>query len=284
MAPPPKINPVATTTPTPTQLSQSSELSLIDPMIMIEFYTALSRGALQIIATNLNLSKEKQEVLLSLGENASRIGFIATNEDINSGTYVAIFSGLAIAVKALDLGLKSIKGKYFQEIVQEHIGKFSKKAIGEEMTNKIGNAIGKTPEQLKKFTSQLLFVFALYSLSEVLKNLENKENKIQPPKLEERMLIGFLASACSALTGAIINLGVDKFFSRFQRSDSALSVDAEASGGVDANSTQGGGNIAGGANQPIEISARLGIVSSTTPAPAPQSPSMPSMPSIQRRE
>ena len=163
---PPQINPVATTTPTPTQLSQSSDLSLIDPMIMTEFYTALARGALQIIATNLKLSKEKQVPLLSLGENASRIGFIAANENINSGTYVAIFSGLATTLKMLNFGFKSLAGESIQEFTKEYVGNMSKKIIGEEMTNKIGTLIGNTPERLKTFTSQLLFVFALHSLSE----------------------------------------------------------------------------------------------------------------------
>ena len=63
------------------------------------------------------------------------------------------------------------------------------------MTKKIGTLIGNTPEQLKIFTSQFLFVFALHSLSEVLKNLENKENKIRTPKIEEKILVALLASA-----------------------------------------------------------------------------------------
>ena len=273
---PPKINPVATTTPTPTQLSQSSDLSLIDPMIMTELYTALARGALQIIATNLKLSKEKQVPLLSLGENASRIGFIAANENINSGTYVAIFSGLATTLKMLNFGFKSLTGESIQEFTKEYVGNMSKKIIGEEMTEKIGTLISNTPERLKTFTSQLLFVFALHSLSDMFKNLENKDEKTQPPKLEERMLIGFLASACSALTGGIIKFGVDKFFSRL-RPDSATNVGVEVSGSDVENSTQGRVNSDGEASGAIEISAHLGVVSST-PAPAPQLPSTPSSP------
>ena len=175
---PPKINPVATTatttTPTPAQISQSSDASLIDPMIMTEFYTALARGAIQIIASNLKLSKEKQAPLLSLGENASRIGLIAYNENINSGIYVATFSGLATALKMVELGLKSFAGESVQEITKEYVGKLSKKIIGEEMTEKIGTLISNTPERLKTFTSQLLFVFALHSLSEVLKNFRKQ--------------------------------------------------------------------------------------------------------------
>ena len=232
-------------------------------MIMIEFYTALSRGVLQIIATNLNLSKEKQEVLLSLGENASRIGFTAYNENKIPLSLIPL-SVISSLTKIADSASKSFLGNSLQEVGQEYIGKFSKIVIGEEMTNKIGNAIGNTPEQLKKITSQLLFVFALHSLSEVLKNLENKENKIQTPKIEEKILVALLASACSALTGIIINIGVSKFFSRLQRSDSAISVDAVASEGDIENSTQGGGNSAGGASRAIEISAQI-VMAMTDP-------------------
>jgi hypothetical protein len=276
---PPKINPVATTTPTPTQLSQSSDLSLIDPMIMTELYTALARGALQIIATNLKLSKEKQVPLLSLGENASRIGFIAANENINSGTYVAIFSGLATTLKMLNFGFKSLTGESIQEFTKEYVGNMSKKIIGEEMTNKIGTLIGNTPERLKTFTSQLLFVFALHSLSEASKNLENKENKIQTPKIEEKILVALLASACSALMEGIIKLGVDKFFSREQE-PSTISGDAEATGGGAEISNQGGSNLMDRGGRSIEVSARLGLV--TAPTLAPQLPSTPSSPQQSR--
>jgi hypothetical protein len=288
MAPQPQINPPApapattTPTPTPTQLNQSSNSSLIDPMIMIEFYTALSRGALQIIATNLNLSKEKQEVLLSLGENASRIGFTAYNENKIPLSLIPL-SVISSMTKIADSASKSFLGDSLQEFAQECIGKFSKIVIGEEITNKIGNAIGNTPEQLKKFTSQLLFVFALHSLSDMFKNIQEQDSKTQPPKLEERMLIGFLASACSALTGVIINLGVDKFFSR-SRTDSATNEGAEVPGGDVENSTQGRVNSAREANRSIEISGQIVMANLGSPAPAPQSPSGQSTPSIQRRE
>lgn len=276
---PPQINPVATTatttTPTPTQISQSSDASLIDPMIMTEFYTALAKGALQIIATNLKLSKEKQVPLLSLGENASRIGLIAYNENMSSGIYVATFSGLVTTLKMADLGLKGFVGESIQEVATEYVGKMSEKIIGTEMTNKIGTLIGNTPERLKTFTSQLLFVFALHSLSEASKNLENKDDAIQAPKIEEKILVALLASTCSALMGGIIKLGVNRFFSRGQE-PSTISGDAEATGGGAEISNQGGINLMDGDGRSIEVSARLGLV--TAPAQAPQLPSTPSSP------
>ena len=94
------------------------------------------------------------------------------------------------------------------------------------------------------------------------------------------MLIGFLASACSALTGGIIKFGVDKFFSRL-RPDSATNVGVEVSGSDVENSTRGRVNSDGEASGAIEISAHLGVVSST-PTPAPQSPSTPSTPQQSR--
>ncbi len=282
----PQLNPIATTntpkTPAPAQISQSGDASLIDPMIMTEFYTALARVAIQIIATNLKLSKEKQLPLLSLVENGSRVGLIAYNENIKSGAYVATFSGLATALKMLDLGIKKITGESIQEFTKEYVDNVSKKIIGEEMTEKIGTLISNTPERLKTFTSQLLFVFALHSISEVLKNLEKKDDKIQTPKIEEKILVALLASACSALIGGVINLGVNRFFSRGQE-PSAISGDLEATGGGAEISNQGVSNSMGVNGGSIEVSARLGLVTAPAPAPAPNLQSTPSSPGQSRR-
>ena len=65
-------------------------------------------------------------------------------------------------------------GESIQEFTKEYVDNVSKKIIGEEMTEKIGTLISNTPEQLKIFTSQFLFVFALHSLSEVLKNFRKQ--------------------------------------------------------------------------------------------------------------
>ena len=79
--------------------------------------------------------------------------------------------------------------------------------------------------------------------------------------------------------GGIINLGVNRFFSRGQE-PSAISGDAEAPSGVISNSAQGG--VRGG-GQPIEISAQIGVVNLASQDPARQLPSSPSSPSSPRQ-
>ena len=164
--------------------------------LQVECLTAVSTGMLKIAYSSLKLNKANQDVLLSFAENASRIGFMRLIANEDSTTNIAIFSGLITLIKATDLMMT----------------KFGiRSPISEEAMGGICNSISNIPQGLKKSINQFLFVFTLYSLDNMIKSLQSEDNKIQNPKIEEKILIGFVSSICSALIGRIFDIGINKF-------------------------------------------------------------------------
>lgn len=163
--------------------------------LQVECLTAFSTGMLKIAYSSLKLNKANQDVLLSFAENASRIGFMRLIANEDSTTNIAIFSGLITLIKATDLMMT----------------KFGiRSPISEEAMGGICNSISNIPQGFKKSINQFLFVFTLYSLDNMIKSLQSEDNKIQNPKIEEKILIGFVASICSALIGRIFDIGINK--------------------------------------------------------------------------
>ena len=164
--------------------------------LQVECLTAFSTGMLKIAYSSLKLNKANQDVLLSFAENASRIGFMRLIANEDSTTNIAIFSGLITLIKATDLMMT----------------KFGiRSPISEEAMGGICNSISNIPQGFKKSINQFLFVFTLYSLDNMIKSLQSEDNKIQNPKIEEKILIGFVSSICSALIGRIFDIGINKF-------------------------------------------------------------------------
>lgn len=184
--------------------------------LQVECLTAVSTGILKIAYTSLKLNKANQDVLLSLAENSSRIGFMALIEDENSTNNIAIFSGLITLIKATDLIMTKFGIKSPQESAQKLLHKIGKSIINEELVDNLCNSIDNTPQAFKKSINQFLFIFTLYSLDSIIKNLQSEDNKIQTPKIEEKILIGFIASLCSPLIGRIFDIGIHKVFKNRQ--------------------------------------------------------------------
>ena len=185
--------------------------------LRVECLTAVSTGIARIACKFLKLNKKNQETLLSFFENSSRIGFMALNEDEDLTTNIAIFSGLITLIKAIDLMTTKFGIKSPQESAQNLVDTISKNIIGEEMTSNISDMISNISDGSKKSINQFLFIFTLYSLDSIIKNLQNEDNKIQTPKINEKILIGFTASICSPLIGAIFDIGIHKAFKNRHR-------------------------------------------------------------------
>ena len=178
--------------------------------LKVECLTAVSTGILKIACNFLKLNKKNQETLLSIFENSSRIGFMALNENEDSATNIAIFSSLITLIKATDLMMTKFGIRSPQESAQKLLNKIGESILKEDLMENLCNSINNSPQSLKKSINQFLFIFTLYSLDSIIKNLQNEDNKIQTPKIDEKILIGFTASICSSLIGAIFDIGIHK--------------------------------------------------------------------------
>lgn len=187
--------------------------------LQVECFTAITRGSLDVIATYLELAKERKETLLSVGENASRIGFIAMNENLDSATNIALFSGLITLAKMIEAGSKMLGIGSPQESAQKLVGDISKAIIGEEMTAKISDITRWTPNLIKNLIRQSLFVFTLYAIDTAIKNSQNKDDKIQTPKIDGQILVAGVSAMSSALISGVVNVGADIFFNRRPQAD-----------------------------------------------------------------
>jgi hypothetical protein len=185
--------------------------------LQVECLTAVSTGILKIGCKLLKLNKKNQEMLLSIFENSSRIGFMALNENEDSATNIAIFSGLITLIKATDLMMTKFGIKSPQESAQKLLNKIGESILKEDLMENLCNSINNSPQCLKKSINQFLFIFTLYSLDGIIRNLQNEDNKIPTPKIEEKILIGFTASICSTLIGAIFDIGIHKAFKNRRR-------------------------------------------------------------------
>ena len=189
-------------------------LKLLLNTVQIECLTAISTGLFQLIATSLKLNEEAQKPILSTIETASRIGFVALYEDINSAMNLAIISGSVTSLKMLDFASQTMGFGSPKKFAQELVGKIGEATIGEEMTKKISDKISDTPRELKKFASRVPFVFALHAIDNLIKDSENKDDKAQIPKIEDSIIFSLAASLCSALICGIIDIGVRKLLQR----------------------------------------------------------------------
>ena len=194
--------------------------------LQVECLTAFSTGMLRIAYESLKLNKANQDVLLSLSENAGRIGFMAIAKNEDSTNNIAIFSGLVTLIKVTDLMMTKFGIKSPQESAQKLLHKIGKSIISEEAMEGLCNSINNVPRGFKKSINQFLFVFTLYSLDSIIKNLQNENNKTQTPKIEEKILIGFLASICSPLIGTIFDIGVNKLFQSSQTRPREVNIES----------------------------------------------------------
>ena len=203
-------------TPYSVEMQSREELKLLLNTVQIECLTAIFTGLFQLIATSLKLNEEAQKPILSTIETASRIGLVALYEDIESARNLAIISGTITSLKMIDFALQTKGFGSPKKFAQELVGKIGEATIGEEMTRKISNS----PQELKKYASQLLFVFALHSIDKLIKHSENKDDKAQIPKIENGIVFSLVASSCSALIFGIINIGVRKILQRQRQQNS----------------------------------------------------------------
>jgi len=199
---------------TPYSVEMQSRLLL--NTIRIECLTAISTGLFQFIATSLKLNEEARKPILSTIEAASRIGLVTLYEGIDSAKNLAIISGTITSLKMIDFASQNMGFGSPKKIAQELVGKIGEATIGEEMTRKISNS----PQELKKYVSQLLFVFALHSIDKLIKHSENKDDKAQIPKIEDGIVFSLAAAACSALICGIIDIGVRKILQRQRQQNS----------------------------------------------------------------
>jgi hypothetical protein len=176
---------------------------------VIESFVAISRGAIQVFSKCLKLSDKNQEALESLGENATRIALIAIDKKINTTFNIAIFSGLITLAKLADAIMPSYSPTKFSQDLAQKIGEVS---IGKEATDNIGNLYKNTPKKMKKLLTQTLFVFSLYSIDEIVKNLPKKDDKFGDAtlKIDQKILIGLIVALGSALIGSVLEVATNK--------------------------------------------------------------------------
>lgn len=176
---------------------------------VIEGFVAISRGFIQVFSKCLKLSDKIQEALESLGENTTRIALIAINKKINETFNIAIFSGLITLAKLADVIMPNHSPTKFSQDLAQKIGEV---AIGKETTDKIGNLYKNTPKEMKKLLTQTLFVFTLYSIDEIAKNLPKKDDKFgdATTKIDQKILIGFMVAFGSALIGSVFEAVTNK--------------------------------------------------------------------------
>ena len=175
----------------------------------IESWTAISRGIIQVFSKCLKLSDKNQEAFESLGENATRIALIAIDKKINSTFNIMIFSGLISLAKLADAIMPNYSpSKVSQDLAQ----KIGEATIGKEATDDIGNLYKNTPKAIKKLVTQVLFVFALHSIDEIVKNLPKKDDKFgdATTKINQKILIGFIVALGSALIGSALEVATNK--------------------------------------------------------------------------
>ena len=194
--------------------------------LQVECLTAVSTGMLKFAYETLKLNKANQDVFLSCAENASRIGFMGVIADENSTTNIAIFSGLVTLLKVTDLMMTKFGIKSPQESAQKLLLKIGKSIITEEALDNLCNSINNAPRGVKKSINQFLFVLTLYSIDNMLKNLQNEDTKIQNPKIEEKILIGFMASISSALIGGIFDIGINKLLQNRQTHSHEINIES----------------------------------------------------------
>lgn len=194
--------------------------------LQVECLTATSTGIVKLAYSSLKLNKANQDVFLSLTENASRIVFMGLIENEDSSTNIAIFSGLITLIKIADLLMTKFGIKSPQESAQKLLHNIGKSIISEEAIEGLCSSISNAPKGLKKSLNQFLFVFSLYSLDNMIKNLQNEEDKIQNPKIEEQILIGFMASICSPLIGGIFDIGIDKLLKNRQTPPREINIES----------------------------------------------------------
>jgi hypothetical protein len=177
----------------------------------IECWTAISRGIIQVFSKCLKLSDKSQEALESIGENATRIALIASDKEINATFNIAIFSGLISLAKLADAIMPNHSPSRVSQDLAQKIGEMT---IGKEATDNIGNLYKNTPKEIKKLLTQTLFVFALYSIDELLKNLPTKDDKFgnATTQIDQKILIGFITAVGSALMGSALEVATNKMF------------------------------------------------------------------------
>jgi len=176
---------------------------------VIEGFVAISRGAIQVFSKCLKLSDKNQEAFESLGENATRIALIAIDKKINATFNIAIFSGLITLAKLADAIMPSYSPTKFSQDLAQKIGEVT---IGKEATDNIGNLYKNTPKEMKKLLTQTLFVFSLYSIDEIVKNLPKKDDKFGDAtlKIDQKILTGLIVALGSALIGSVLEVATNK--------------------------------------------------------------------------
>ena len=194
--------------------------------LQVECLTAFSTGIVKFAYSSLKLNKANQDTLLSFAENASRIGFMGLTLDENSTTNIAIFSSLITLIKIADLMMPKFGIRSPQESAQKLLHKIGKSIISEEAMEGLCNSISNAPRGFKKSLNQFLFVFTLYSLDGIIKNLQYEDTKIQNPKIEEKILIGFMASICSPLIGGIFDIGINKLLQNRQTHPREINIES----------------------------------------------------------
>jgi hypothetical protein len=194
--------------------------------LQVECLTATSTGIVKFAYSSLKLNKANQDVFSSLAENASRIVFMGLIENEDSSTNIAIFSGLITLIKVADLMMTKFGITSPQESAQKLLHNIGKSIISEEAIAGLCNSISNAPRGFKKSLNQFLFVFTLYSLDNVIKNLQNEEDKIENPKIEEQILIGFMASICSPLIGRIFDIGINKLLQNRQTRPREINIES----------------------------------------------------------
>lgn len=185
-------------------------------ILAIESWTAISRGIIQVFSKCLKLSDKNQEALESIGESATRIALIAIDKKINSTFNIMIFSGLISLAKLADAIMPNHSPSKVSQDLAQKIGEMT---IGKEATDNIENLYNNTPKAIKKLLTQTLFVFALYSIDELLKNLPKEDDKFgdTTTKIDQKILIGFIASLASASIGSAFEIANHKMFQSKRR-------------------------------------------------------------------